>query len=211
MNKIPKTIHYCWFGKNPMPELSKKCMESWDRFLPDYEKVLWNEDSFDINATQYTKEAYDAGKYAFVSDYVRLYALYHYGGIYMDADVEVIKNLDQFLEHPAFSGFENANYIPTGIIGAIRKHPWISRFLDYYKDKTFLWEDGSMDLTANVRFMTQISEQEFGFKAGNQFQILKDDVYLFPNDYFCPKVWETREIILTENTHTIHHFAASWM
>lgn len=211
MDSIPKVIHYCWFGKTEMPELAQKCLESWDSYLPDYEKVLWDENSFDINSSIFTKEAYNSGKYAFVSDYVRLYALYNYGGIYMDTDVEVIKNLDKFLAYPAFSGFENPNFIPTGIIGAIRSHPWIFSFLDYYKNKSFIREDGTMDLTANVRFMTRISEREFGLKLGNMFQILDGDVYIFPNDYFCPKVWETREIILTENTHTIHHFAASWM
>lgn len=211
MDFIPKVIHYCWFGKKPMTNLALKCLESWDKYLPDYKKVLWNEDSFDINSNQFTREAYECGKYAFVSDFVRLHALYNYGGIYMDTDVEVLKNLDLFLEYPAFSGFENPDYVPTGIIGAVSLHPWIGRFLDYYKDRHFLRENGSMDLTANVRFMTRISEEEFGWHRGNQFQILKDDVYIFPNDYFCPKVWETREIILTESTHTIHHFAASWM
>jgi len=211
MDLIPKKIHYCWFGGKPMPELAQKCLESWDKFLPDYEKVLWDENSFDINSTIFTEQAYNSGKFAFVSDYVRLYALYNYGGIYMDTDVEVLQNLDKFLIFPAFSGFENPDYIPTGVIGAVSFHPWVNRFLKYYKDRPFLREDGSMDLTANVRFMTWISIQEFGLKLGNMFQRLKDDVYIFPNDYFCPKVWETRAVNLTVNTHTIHHFAASWM
>ncbi|MDP4109835.1 MAG: glycosyltransferase [Bacillota bacterium] len=211
MSEIPKTIHYCWFGKKPMPELAQKCLKSWDIFLPDYKKVLWNEDSFDVQSVRFTREAYERGKYAFVSDYVRLYALYNYGGIYMDADVEVVKNLDGFLEFPAFSGFEKTEFIPTGIIGAVKYHPWIKRFLDYYRDKAFLWGDGSMDMTPNVIFMSRISENEFGLKRNNEMQILKDGVHIFPNDYFCPMVWETRQIHFTENTRTIHHFAASWM
>lgn len=210
MDSIPKIINYCWFGRQPMTPLALKCLKSWKNYLPDYRIVLWNEKSFNVQSNRFTSEAYSCKKYAFVSDYVRLYVLYNYGGIYMDADVEVIKNLDKFLDKPAFSGFENYDFIPTGIIGAIPRHPWIKRFLDYYKYKLFIQTDGSMDLTANVVFMTKISEQEFGLVRGNTFQILKDDVYIFPNDYFCPKVWETKEIILTQNTHTIHHFAASW-
>lgn len=212
MSLIPKIINYCWFGKQPMPELAQKCLKSWDNYLPDYKKVLWNEDSFDVGSVQFTREAYQCKKYAFVSDYVRLYALYHNGGIYMDTDVEVVNNLDEFLECPAFSGFEKTNFIPTGIIGAVPHHPWIKRFLDYYEDKSFLWRDGSMDLTPNVLFMSNISENEFGLKRDrNEFQVLKDDVHIYPNDYFCPMTWETRQIHLTKNTRTIHHFAASWM
>ncbi len=210
MSLIPKTINYCWFGRQPMTELAQKCLDSWNRYLPNYKQVLWNEDSFDVESNQFTKQAYECKKYAFVSDYVRLYALYHNGGIYMDTDVEIIKNIDEFLEYSAFSGFESSNFIPTGIMGAVQQHPWIERFLDYYKDKSFIREDGSMDLVPNVVFMTQISEQEFGFKKGNEFQILKNDVHIFPKDYFCPKIWETKEIKLTQNTYTIHHFAYSW-
>ncbi|WP_037372378.1 glycosyltransferase family 32 protein [Anaerovorax odorimutans] len=210
MDLIPKTINYCWFGGNPMPELIQNCIKSWDIYLPEYKKVLWNENSFDVESHQFTREAYKCKKYAFVSDYVRLYALYNYGGLYMDTDVEVLKNLDEFLKYPAFSGFENPSFIPTGIMGSISKHPWVKRFLDYYKDRGFYNNDGSMDLKANVRFMTQISENEFGLRRNNEFQILKNDVYIFPNDYFCPKIWKTKEIVLTENTHTIHYFTGTW-
>jgi hypothetical protein len=181
--------------------------------MPDYKIVLWNEDNFDVESTQFTSEAYKTGKYAFVSDYVRLYVLYKYGGIYMDTDTELIKSLDEFTKYPVFSGFENPNFIQMGTLGAVPNHPWIKRGLDYYTDKPFLNEDGSLNAFKHVivRFVTKFSEEEFGFVRGNSFQILKDDVYIFPNDYFCPKVWETKQIILTENTHAIHHFAASWM
>lgn len=210
MSMIPKTIHYCWFGRQPMPELAQKCLESWEKYLPDYKKTLWNEDTFDVNSIPFTKEAYERKKYAFVSDYIRLYALYNYGGVYMDTDVEVVKSLDEFMDFSAFSGFETANFIPTGIMAAVSKHPWISRLFDYYKGRSFYRSDGTMDLSPNVVFMTSISEQEFGLKRGNQQQVLKDDVHIYPNDYFCPMVWETREIKSTPNTHTIHHFAYSW-
>lgn len=207
---IPKVIHYCWFGGGPMTELAKKCIASWDKYLPDYKKVLWNEDTFDITSNKFAQEAYQCKKFAFVSDYVRLYALYNYGGIYIDVDVEVVKNINKFLVHPAFSGFENPTFLQSGIIGAVKQHPWIGRFLEFYKDKSFFRKNGSMDMFPNVLFMTRISENEFGLNRDNTFQILKDDVYVYPNDYFCPKVWKTKKIIMTENTHTIHHFAASW-
>ena len=210
MNSIPKIINYCWFGHQPMTPLAAKCLKSWEENLPDYKVVLWNEKSFDIQSSRYTRQAYQCRKYAFVSDYVRLYALYHVGGLYMDTDVEVLKNLDKFLDAAAFSGFEKAEFIPTGIIGAVPRHPWIKRLLAYYRNKPFIQRDGSMDLTPNVVFMTDISEQEFGLNRGNEFQILKKDVAIYPNDYFCPKIWETQEIRLTPNSHCIHHFAASW-
>jgi hypothetical protein len=207
---IPKVIHYCWFGKNNMKELNEKCLDSWKRYLPDYKMVLWNEDNFDINSSLYTKEAYECKKYAFVSDYVRLYALYNYGGVYMDADVEVIKPIDCFLVHSAFSGFEVPDYIPTGIMGAEKAHPWIKSFLDYYYERSFFTKDGNMDLLSNVYFMSQISKDEYGWQKGNGYQILKEDVHIYPNDYFCPKVWGTDIINKTENTYTIHHFSATW-
>ena len=109
---IPKIIHYCWFGRGKMPELAQKCLDSWKKQLPEYDYKLWNEDNFDINSVPYVKEAYEARKFAFVTDYVRLYALYHFGGVYMDTDVEVLKPLDRFLELPAFSGFESDKEIP---------------------------------------------------------------------------------------------------
>jgi mannosyltransferase OCH1-like enzyme len=211
MQLIPRNLHYCWFGPNPQPDLVKSCIESWDKFLPDYNKVLWNEDTFDIDSNKFVKEAYEAKKYAFVSDYVRLYALLKYGGLYLDSDVEVIKNLDKFLIHPAFSGFEKGKTIPTGTMGSVQNHPWISRLLDYYTDRSFFDENGNMDLTTNVSIITSISRKEFGLRGKNQFIILKDNVYIYPSDYFCPINSKTKKILMTENTHTIHHFNGSWL
>ena len=209
MNLIPKIIHYCWFGRGSMPNLEKKCLGSWDHFLPDYKKMLWNGDTFDVNLNIYVRQAYEAKKYAFVSDYARLYALYNYGGLYLDTDVEVIKNLDQFLIHSAFSGLEYPDWISTSQIGAIKGHPWISRWLAYYTAKSFYLDNGNMDITTNVAIITGISEKEFGMERVNQFQILKDDLHLYPADYFCPKDWSSKKMVITENTHSIHHFAGS--
>ena len=112
---IPKVIHYCWFGRGKMPKLAEKCIESWKKYCPDYEIVCLTEDNFDINCCSYVKEAYEAKKYAFVTDYVRLFVMYEYGGIYMDTDVELVKNLDDFLKNQAFSGFESSNSIPKQV------------------------------------------------------------------------------------------------
>ena len=210
MSVIPQVIHCCWFGGKPLTPLAQKCIESWNKYLPEYPIITWNERTFDVDSVPFTQEAYNCKKYAFVSDYVRLWALYHYGGIYMDTDVEVISDLDKFMNFQAFSGFEQDNYMPTGIMAAVPHHPWIARMLEHYRGRSFFNPDGTMDLKPNVIFMTELAEKEFGLKRGNGLQILKDDVHIFPNDYFCPMVWETREIKLTPNTHTIHHFAYSW-
>jgi mannosyltransferase OCH1-like enzyme len=208
---IPKILHFCWFGRASYPDQVKKCMESWDRLLPDYQKVLWNEDNFDINSNLYVKQAYDAKKYAFVSDYVRLYALYHYGGIYLDTDVEVVKNFDPFLEHAAFAGFEDEWVLSSGTMGAIQHHPWIYELLELYKDRVFIYDDGSWVPIPNVVPITELTEWNFGLQRGNdRYQVLKSNLHIYPRDYFSPKSFHSRKITLTENTHTIHHFLHSW-
>ena len=206
---IPKKIHYCWFGKGKMPELALKCIESWRVNLPDYELKEWNENSFDINSNFYVKEAYESRKFAFVTDYVRLYALYTEGGIYMDTDVEVLKNLDSFLDLPAFSGFEDNMHIPTGIMAAEKGSIWAKWQLEYYSGRHFLLPDGTLDLTTNVDIIGGLMEEK-GFILKNGLYNFQNIITIFPKDYFCPKSHTTGKIELTENTYTIHHFAGSW-
>ena len=206
---IPKKIHYCWFGKGKMPELALKCIESWRVNLPDYELKEWNENSFDINSNFYVKEAYESRKFAFVTDYVRLYALYTEGGIYMDTDVEVLKNIDSFLDLPAFSGFEDNVHIPTGIMAAEKGSIWAKWQLEYYSDRHFLLPDGTLDLTTNVDIIGGLMEEK-GFILKNGLYNFQNKITIFPKDYFCPKSHTTGKIELTENTYTIHHFAGSW-
>lgn len=207
---IPKKIHYCWFGGNELPDSAKDCIETWKRYLPEYEIIEWNEKNFDINSNRYVKEAYEAKRYAFVTDYVRLYALYHHGGIYMDTDVEVVKSLDKFLTHGAFTGCENENMAVTGTMGAIKGHNWIKDLLNYYKNRNFLQADGSHDTKTNTKIITEITIKNFGWKQENTYQVLKDDLHIYPYDVFCAKNFKTGEIEKNENTHTIHHFAGSW-
>ena len=206
---IPKKIHYCWFGKGKMPELALKCIESWRVNLPDYELKEWNENSFDINSNFYVKEAYESRKFAFVTDYVRLYALYTEGGIYMDTDVEVLKNLDPFLDLPAFSGFEDNVHIPTGIMAAEKGSVWAGWQLKYYDDRHFLLPDGTLDLTTNVEIIGRLMGEK-GFILRNGLYNFQNTITIFPRDYFCPKSHTTGKIELTQNTYTIHHFAGSW-
>lgn len=207
---IPKVIHYCWFGGNPLTELAEKCIESWKKFCPDYEIVRWDETNFDVNQNDYCREAYESKKWAFVSDYARLKVLYEYGGIYMDTDVEVTKNLDLFLKHNAFSGFEDEKHIPTGIMASEKDGIWMNLLLSYYDDRHFALEDGSYDLTTNVTSITDMTMKKYPLLLNNQFQET-DGVYtLYPSDFFCPKNHYSRELKLTENTHTIHHFDGSW-
>ncbi len=206
---IPKKIHYCWFGGNPLPELAQKCIESWKKYCPDYEIIEWNEKNFDVNCNRYCAEAYAAKKWAFVSDVARLYALVHEGGIYMDTDVEVTKPLDAFLELDAFSGFESFDRIPTGIMAAAKGHVLFTELLNDYENDGFFNEDGTPNLTTNVTRITN-NCLKHGLILNNTKQTV-NGFTLFPNDYFCPKDCETKIVTITENTHTIHHFDGSWL
>lgn len=208
---IPKIIHYVWVGGNPLTPLAEKCIETWKKYCPDYEIKRWDETTFDINSNNYCKQAYESKKWAFVSDYIRLFVLYEYGGIYMDTDVEVTKPLDEFLKHPAFSGFEDDEHIPTGIIASEKGNRWVEQQLRYYDDKNFILEDGKLDLTTNVITITNITMKLYpNLELDNTFKDLGDVVF-YPKDYFCPISSTTKEMILTKNTHTIHHFSGSWV
>ena len=206
---IPKVIHYCWFGGNKKPLLAEKCIQSWKQFLPDYEIIEWNESNFDLSVNEYAKEAYEAKKYAFVTDYVRLFVLDHYGGIYMDTDVQVLKSIDSFLKYPAFTGFESEKDIPTGIMASKKDGIWVKECLKYYTDRHFLKADGTYDLTTNVESISAMMQAN-GFLLNNQYQVYKEEMHIFPKDYFCPKDRSGR-IKLTKNSYCIHHFNGSWM
>lgn len=206
---IPKIIHYCWFGRGEKPALAQKCIESWKKYCSDYEFVEWNEDNFDINLNRYVKEAYESKKYAFVTDYVRLYALVNYGGIYMDTDVEVVGSLDEFLKHQAFSGFEDDGWIPTGLMASEKNYPLFIELLDDYKDKAFIKEDGSLDTVTNTFTITKTVEK-YGLVKNGEFQIV-EGFALYPKDVFCPLDDATGKVNKTKNTRAIHWFSKSWM
>lgn len=206
---IPKKIHYCWFGRGPKPQLAEKCIASWKKYCPDYELVEWNEDNFDINCCDYVKEAYENRKFAFVTDYVRLYAMYTQGGIYMDTDVEVVRSLDEFLVHQGFSGFESNTQIPTGIMASEKGFPLFEHLLTYYNDHHFIDENGNMNMTTNVTTITNMLTFK-GFIPNGKFQIV-EGFALYPRDYFCPLEDATGILSKSENTATIHWFNKSWI
>lgn len=206
---IPKIIHYVWVGGKPLTPLAEKCIESWKKYCPDYEIKRWDESTFDINCHPFCREAYENKKWAFVSDYIRLKVLFEEGGIYMDTDVEVIKPLDEYLTHPAFSGFECTKKIPTGIIAAEKGNNWIKLMLDYYKNKHFINTDGSMENMPNVLFMSDLTLKNYKIEFNDKFQDLGDIVF-YPHDVFCPDPFTEKKYYVTKNTVTIHHFAGSW-
>jgi mannosyltransferase OCH1-like enzyme len=210
MQRIPKIIHYCWFGGKPLPEEFIYNIETWKKYCDDYIIKKWYEGNFPIQNNIYCKEAYCAKKYAFVSDYARLFFLYNYGGIYMDTDVEVVKGLDRFLCHSAFSGFESNAAIPTGIMGSTKGNSWIKILLNYYNNKNFIKCDGTFDLTTNVEIVTKITREFYNLTLANQYIETDDGVAFYPSEYFCPKNGATGVIRFTNNTYTIHHFSGSW-
>ena len=202
---IPKVIHYCWFGGNPLPKSAQKCIASWKKYLPDYEIKEWNESNFEVNIIPYTAEAYKAKKYAFVSDYARFWILYKYGGLYFDTDVEVIKNMDDIIAKGPFMGCENeakagATPAQLGLYGEI---------LDIYKDKHYILPDGTYSRETVVTITTDLL-CKYGLKNISDIQEVAG-VLIYPKEYFCPKDWITGKITFTNFTFTIHHYDASWL
>ena len=207
---IPKIIHYCWFGRGEMPDSAKRCIASWHEFMPDWEYKLWNEDNFDVNSVPYTQEAYEVKKYAFVSDYARLWALCREGGLYLDTDVEVFKPFDDLLHYTAFAGFEGSKYVPLGtcVMASEAHGVWVKEQLSYYQDRHFVMPDGSFDMTTNVQFITE-KMCDMGFAPNGKEQEYKD-LHVFPVGYFCPRQ-TTGEYLRTENTYCDHLGMGSWM
>lgn len=201
---IPKIIHYCWFGKGKKSPLINKCIESWNKYCPDYKIIEWNEENFDINNNRFTKEAYESRKYAFVSDYVRLYVLNKYGGVYVDTDLEIRKNIDIFLKDKAFSSFESKDYIPTAIMGAEKGHPWIRDLLEYYENRQFILDDGTLDMTPNPKIITEITIEKYGLVLNNKEQVLKEGLHIYSDYVLCSNNWYNRN-------YSIHHFDGSWL
>ena len=207
MSKIPKVIHFCWIS-NDYPELVVKCMESWKRNLPEYEIKRWDSSNFDFNACQFVKEAYEAKKYAFVSDYVRLYVLYHYGGIYLDTDIEVLRNFDDLLDNSAFTSFENDYSIAAWIFGSEKGNPLFAEFLKYYEERPFKLKDGTYDMAPNPYPLTKICI-EHGLVLNNKTQKI-ENMTVYSMDYFCPYNHISDTLNISENSYCIHYFNGGW-
>lgn len=215
---IPKIIHYCWFGDNPLPRMAKKCIRSWKKYFPDYEIREWNESNFDVNIISYTAEAYKMKKYAFVSDYVRFWVLYQYGGIYFDTDVEVIKPMDEIINRGPFMGCEKASKmgapsdslgVAPGLgLGAPSGLRLYKEILDMYRPLCFLNADGSLNMITVVQYVTGLLCKK-GLRNMDDIQYVAG-VYIYPKEYFSPIDFSTMHPCITPNTYTIHYFVSSW-
>lgn len=211
---IPKVIHYCWFGRKPLPRSAKKCIKSWKRFFPDFEIKEWNEDNFDIDIIPYTRDAYNAKKYAFVSDYARMWILYNYGGIYFDTDVEIIKPMHNILNTGAFMGCEinggNGNIaVNPGLGVAIAPGNEVySEILRVYSTLSFKRENGDINTYAIVNITTD-TLKKYGLKDIAGLQQIQD-ISVYPAEYFNPMDSITGRVRITSNSCSIHHYMNSW-
>ncbi len=208
---IPKTIHYCWFGKNPKPEIAKECICSWKKYCPSYEIVEWNEDNYDISlAPIYVQQAYKAKKWAFVTDYVRLDVIYKHGGIYLDTDVELKKPLDDLLTYNAYFGFERGNIVATGLgFGAIKGFSFIKDLMSDYLEAKFINDDGSLNTTTCSRYNLK-HFVENGLLINDKKQVLKNDILVLPSIYFAPINLTTGKYRHSKKTYSVHWYSASW-
>ena len=196
---IPKIIHYVWVGNNPKPKDIKKCMKTWKKHLKDYKIIEWNESNFDISSHPFVKKAYEAKKWAYVSDYIRMYAIYNYGGIYLDTDVLVLENFDKFLNNKVFVGFERENYPFTAVFGAEKKNKFIKKLLDYYDNLDAYNFDFENNNTISV---SNILISEYGCSKENKEQLLKDGIKVYKDDILCNP---------SKNSTTVHIFTGTWL
>ncbi len=212
---IPKVIHYCWFGGNPLSDGAVKCIDSWRSFFPDYEIKEWNEGNFDVNMIPYTRDAYVAGKYAFVSDYARMWILYHHGGIYFDTDVEVIAPFDDILSDGSFMGCEidggrGGIMVNPGLgLGVEAGNPVVRRILDFYSGHAFYKSDGSVNMVAIVRITTD-ALLAHGMKDIAGVQSV-ENIVIYPQVYFNPYDDATGRLRITPCTHSIHWYSKTWL
>jgi hypothetical protein len=201
-NKIPKIIHYCWFGGQPKPAKIKYCIDSWKVNLSDYDIIEWNESNFDFEAHEFTRVAYAHKRWAHLSDFFRMWVLSNYGGVYLDADVEVLKSFNQFLKLPAFTGFENFNAIIspiTAVVGSEPQNPIINRFLRYYDNIKHILDELEKP---NTLFISNLMQNEYGIKLIDVEQSVQGQYYIFPSTYFCNR---------SPQSFSVHHFSGSWL
>lgn len=208
---IPKVIHYCWFGGNPIPEEYREYMKTWKKFCPDYEIKEWNERNYDISSKPlYVRQAYEAKKWAFVSDYARLDVIYNYGGIYLDTDVELIKNIDDLLQNEAFCGFESIGTIGLGLMfGAEEKNKLIKKLRDAYNNKSLYSEDKKIDMTP-INIFNESILVPLGLKLDGTMQVVTG-MKIYPYKYFgTADVWTGGARKVYPETYSIHHYGSSW-
>ncbi len=208
---IPKIIHYCWFGRSPKPKLVRKCIASWEKYCPDYTIIEWNEDNFDISsAPLYVRQAYEAKKWAFATDYIRLRILYDNGGIYMDTDVELIRSPELLLNNRVYFGFEYDYRVASGLGCGAEKHaPILLELMAMYETKPFILPDGSKDQTWNSLKETEVLTKH-GLVPDGHEQLLENTIHIYPEEYLHPFRWGDKAPRLTEKTISIHWYDHSW-
>lgn len=215
---IPKIIHLCWLSGDPYPPEIQLCLDTWKKYLPEYEVWVWDTKRFDINSTVWTKQAFEAKKYAFAADYIRLYALYHYGGIYLDSDVIVYKKFDDLLALPYFIGHDQIRAFEAAVIGCEAGCLWVKDMLDSYQGKSFVKEDGSIDtLTLPCRFHHVLTRLNYRFWRitdlklldVKRFDISKKEMYVFDKDFFNSR--NAIEVHRTAKSYSAHNYAGSWL
>lgn len=215
---IPKIIHYCWLSDDPIPDNLKKCILTWHRYMPEYKFIKWDFTIFPMGTSIWVDQAFEKKKYAFAADYIRLYALYHYGGIYLDSDVEVMKSFNPFLGLDDMVCYENSSRkgLEVAAIGVSKNRTWVKQCLNHYDGKKFDLGNGILDTQVMPEVVKNILKEE-NWKLQNVDNIddankvdSSDTIAVFPNEFFSPKSYETGEINITENTYSVHHFAASW-
>lgn len=205
---IPKIIHYVWFGSNPFPPKIQKCIDSWKKYLPDYEFKLWNEETFDVNSCQFAKEAFELKKWAFVSDYARIEAIYKYGGWYLDTDIEILKPIAPLEVHRVVLGTDEDGAI-TAMYGTEPRHPYWKKVLDYYRTMSFVKPDGSLNMAVVNEHLQEVLA-EYGYVHKNKYQELKEGIILYPDDYFHVVSLERGTKHQTENSYAIHWQTMTW-
>lgn len=205
--RIPRKIHYCWFGKKDIPEHLKRYMDTWIKMCPDYEIICWNENNYDISKNRYMREAYECKKWGFVPDYARLDIIYNEGGIYLDTDVELLTPLDKVLNNEMFCGFQCNYQVNLGSgFGAVKHNDLIKELRDYYDNFSFIQDDGKMNLTTCYEYQHGILEK-FGFSLENKYQDIKGHV-VYPSEVLAPTIGIKEHI--TDKTLSIHHLEYSW-
>lgn len=211
---IPKKIHYCWLSGDAYPEKIEECINSWKKKLPDYEFILWSKDIFDIETSIWVKEAFLKKKYAFAADYIRFYALYNYGGIYLDSDVEVLRTFDDLLDLPYFIGFDSSNSFEAAVMASEPGNLWVKLCLEYYNNRHFLQSDGSFDVKVLPLIMKEEIEKRYVIAplTNFHFKYVSDKcIYVYPYTFFSPKRHDTGDVNVESYTYTIHHYAMSWI
>lgn len=206
---IPKKIHFFWAGSQDYPELVRECIDSWKKIMPDYEIVKWDESTGVIQENRFAREALQCKKYAFVADFVRLHAMYEYGGIYLDTDVKVFRRFDDLLGNPGFTGFESKRNVGVWLLASERHNPIFKEMLDCYADKGFLSPTGEMDMTPNPVVLRPIF-QKHGIKINGEYQ-KSEYITVYPVDYFCPMNPSNGIVDMTDNTYAMHLFDGSWL